>query len=92
MIVMIDGNRIFFVMETYFLYFKATDRAVHDYNVTPGDVIKITSCAIYEMESKKMKRVTCHLFKQELLGKVDVKEGIRDSTSRADPEVRLYNY
>lgn len=89
MVVMIDGNRIFFVMEAYFLYKNATDRAVHDYKVTPGDVLKITSWAIYDMEDKKMKTITCNLFAEELLGKVDVNEHIRDSEKRADPDVRL---
>ena len=92
-IMMVDRGRLFLQMETYFVYKNEVQRAVHDYHVYPGDVIKITSCAIYDLDEQgKMKRIVCHLFNQELLGKVDVKEKIRDSESRADADLRLYNY
>ncbi|KAH8742628.1 hypothetical protein F5883DRAFT_656523 [Diaporthe sp. PMI_573] len=62
-------------------------------HVYPGDVIKISNCAIYDLDSEgKMKTIHCYLFQQELLGKVDLKECIRDSESRADADLRLYNY
>lgn len=92
-IVLSDRGRVFFQMETYFHYFNATDRAVHDYTVVPGDVVKICSCAVYDLnQDGKMTRITCHLFSEEKLGKVDVKERIRDSESRADADLRLHNY
>jgi hypothetical protein len=92
--VLVDRNKIFFEMEAYFQYFKATDRAVHGYKVEPGDVIKITSWALYDIdESGKMKRIVCNLFAQELIqGQGDVKGLIKDSESRADSDVRLYGY
>lgn len=93
LIVMSDRGRIFMKMNTYFLYEKEVERAVHDYHVYPGDIIKISNCAIYDLDSDgKMKTIHCYLFKQELLGKVDLKQCIRDSESRADPDLRLYNY
>jgi len=39
-----------------------------------------------------MKRITCNLFADELLGKLDIKQYIKDSESRAEPYLRLYNY
>lgn len=93
LIVMIDRGRIFLKMDAYFLYEKEVGRAVHDYHVYPGDVIKISCCAIYDLDSDgKMKTIHCYLFKPELLGKVDLKQCIRDSESSADPDLRLYNY
>lgn len=66
---------------------------MHDYHVYPGGVIKIENCAIYDLDEEgKMKAIHCYLFKQELLGKVDLVGCIRDSESRADPDLRLYSY
>ena len=46
---------------------------------------------MYDMDEKgKMKRIVCHLFDQELLGQVDVKEKIQESTNRGDSDLRLY--
>lgn len=93
LIVMSDRGRIFLKMDAYFLYEKEVERAVHDYHVYLGDVIKISCCAIYDLDSDgKMKTIHCYLFKPELLGKIDLKQCIRDSESRADPDLRLYNY
>ncbi|KAL1847378.1 hypothetical protein Daus18300_013963 [Diaporthe australafricana] len=93
LIVMSDRGRIFLHMNAYFVYKNEVAKAVHDYHVHPGDVIKIDNCAIYDLDAQgKMKRITCRLFKQELLGQVDIKEKIRESESRADPDLRLYNY
>ncbi|KAI1339813.1 hypothetical protein F5Y15DRAFT_382187 [Xylariaceae sp. FL0016] len=90
-IVMSDRGRVFLQMETYFRYFNKT-KAVHDYDVVPGDVIKIHSCAIYDLdEQNKMTRITCHMFSEEKLGQVDVEAGIRDSQSRADPDLKISN-
>jgi len=78
-------------METYFQYKIATDNAVHGYKVVPGDVIKITSWACYDVEDKKMTKINCNLYEEKLLGQVDMKACIRDSESRADPELILYH-
>ncbi|KAH8773738.1 hypothetical protein F5883DRAFT_615265 [Diaporthe sp. PMI_573] len=93
LIVMSDRGRVFLKMDAYFLYEKEVEKAVHDYHVYPGDVVKISNCAIYDLDEEgKMKTIHCYLFQQELLGKVDLKGCIRDSESRADPDLRLYNY
>lgn len=88
-----DRGRVAFFMESYFQYKREIKKAVHDYHVHPGDVLKITCLAVYDLdEDKKMKTIRCHLQKQELLGQVDLRACIRDSESRADPDIRLYNY
>ncbi|KAF5012542.1 hypothetical protein FDECE_1409 [Fusarium decemcellulare] len=92
-IVLSDRGRLFLQMESYFHYKVEIKKAVHDYHVYPGDVVRIHCCAIYDLnDDGKMKRITCHLFSQELLGQVDIKEKIRESESRADADLRLYNY
>ncbi|KAJ3549219.1 hypothetical protein NM208_g602 [Fusarium decemcellulare] len=92
-IVMSDRGRLFLQMETYFHYKEEVKRAVHDYHVHAGDVVKIHCCAIYHLDDDgKMKRITCYGFSQELLGQVDIEEKIRESESRADADLRLNNY
>ncbi|KAI0484823.1 hypothetical protein GGR56DRAFT_680593 [Xylariaceae sp. FL0804] len=86
-IVLSDRGKVFLQMETYFRYFNA-GKAVHDYDVVPGDVVKIISCAVYDLDAdNKMERITCHLFSEQKLGQVSVEEGIQDSQSRAAPDL-----
>ncbi len=92
MVVMAERDKLFLLMEAYFKYKRDTDQAVHEHNVRQGDVLKVTVWALYGMEGKKMKHITCNLFKDELLGQVDIKACVRDSESRAEPDLRLYNY
>ncbi|KAJ9149788.1 hypothetical protein NKR23_g4075 [Pleurostoma richardsiae] len=88
-----DRNKIFMQMEAYFKFKKEVQRSVMDYHVHPGDVLKLTCCAIYDLDEEgKMKRIEGHLFNHELLGDVDMKEGIKESESRADEDLRLFNY
>ncbi|RAH46896.1 nuclear transport factor 2 family protein [Aspergillus brunneoviolaceus CBS 621.78] len=87
-LVMVDQGRIFFVMETYFRYCQATDRAVHGYNAQAGDVIKVTVWALYDMDGGKMKHITCNGLHHEFLGTADVNLPINESWSRADSTVK----
>ena len=92
-IVLSDRNKIFLQMEAFFVYQREVEHAVHDYHVYPSDVIKISCCAVYDLDAEgKMKRITCHLFNQELLGKVDIENEIKESQSKADIDLRLYSY
>ncbi|KAJ5095223.1 hypothetical protein N7532_007514 [Penicillium argentinense] len=88
MLVMIDEKRIFFSMEAYFYYIKATDNAVHSHKVKPGDVIRVKVWAIYDMKDGKMAKIVCNALGDELLGQVDVDEMIRESWSRVDDDVK----
>ncbi|KAH8896902.1 hypothetical protein GQ53DRAFT_890378 [Thozetella sp. PMI_491] len=90
LIVMSDRGRVFLQMEAYFYYKNEVEQAVHNYHVHPGDVIRIRCCAIYDLaEGGKMRRITCYLFGEELLGKVDVRDKIKESENRADADLRL---
>ncbi|CAK7228030.1 hypothetical protein SEUCBS140593_006776 [Sporothrix eucalyptigena] len=92
-IVLCDRGKVFLQMDAYFLYKEEVQKAVHDYHVYPGDVVKISCCAIYDVNSEgKMTNITCHLLTEEKLGQVDIKEKIRESEGKADADLRLYNY
>ncbi|KAI1867466.1 hypothetical protein JX265_007268 [Neoarthrinium moseri] len=88
-----EPGKFFLSMESYFRY-KVKTVAVHDFQVEEGDVIKITCSADYDIDNEgRMTRITCQLAKAELLeGKPDLQLRIRDSESRAEPSLRLYNY
>lgn len=88
MFVMMDGTRILFSMETYFLYEKPTDNAVHGYEVQKGDVIRVKVWALYDMKDGKMLQITCNALGDEMLGQVDMEALIEDSLSRADENIR----
>ncbi|KAM5344660.1 hypothetical protein ACJ41O_013195 [Fusarium nematophilum] len=91
-IVLSDRGRLFLQMEAYFHYREEVEKAVHDYHVYAGDVVRIRCCAIYDLnDDGKMERITCYGFSQELLGQVDIKDKIRESESRADADLRLHN-
>ncbi|KAH6974416.1 hypothetical protein BKA56DRAFT_619359 [Ilyonectria sp. MPI-CAGE-AT-0026] len=90
--VMSDRGKVFLQMESYFKYLNKA-KGVHDIDVVPGDIIKITTCALYDLdEQNKMTLIRCYLGSAEKLGQVDLKEVIRDSEGRASPDLRLYNY
>lgn len=88
MFVMIDGARILLSMETYFLYTRTTDQAVHSHRVIPGDVIRVKVWAIYDMLDGKMAKITCNALSLEFLGQVNVNELIQESWSRVDENVK----
>lgn len=92
-IVLSDRGRIFLQMEAYFKFKKEVEHSVLGLHVFQGDVLKLTTCAIYDLDEQgKMQRIKCHLFSHELFGDVDMKARIKDSESRADPDLRLFNY
>ncbi|KAJ5359095.1 uncharacterized protein N7496_011508 [Penicillium cataractarum] len=91
MVVMNDAHKIFFIMESYFVY-KTAREGVFGYPVEAGDIIKIRVWAYYEVENGKMQRIVCNLFQSWFLGKVDIRELIRESESRAEPDLRIFNY
>jgi ketosteroid isomerase-like protein len=88
MIVLIDGDLVFFIMETYFRYTKPTDHAVHGHKVRVGDVIRVKVWATYEMKDGKMLQIRCNGLTDELLGQIDVDKAIEDSWNRADEKVK----
>ena len=89
MVVMIEGDRVFFMMETYFRYTKATDIAVHGYKVQAGDIIRVKVWATYDMKDGKMLQITCNALSDELLGHIDVNRAIEESWDRADDNVKV---
>lgn len=88
-VVVTEGNKLFFIMDAYFKYKRKTDQAVHGHVVEAGDVLKVTVWAYYVLEKKKMTKIVCNLFNDEFLGKVDLKKYVMESQSRADPGLRL---
>ncbi|KAJ4228265.1 hypothetical protein NW757_014143 [Fusarium falciforme] len=88
MVVAVDGNNIFYIMESYFRYRVKKDEGVFAYPVEPGDVVKIRVWAHYIVSEGKMKTIVCNLFKAHLLGKANLAEAIAESRSRADPELQ----
>lgn len=88
MIVMIDEKRIFFSMEAYFYYLRATNNAVHSHKVEAGDVIRVKVWAVYDMKDGKMAKITCNALCDEFLGQVDVEEMVRESWSRVDDVIK----
>ncbi|CAI7595570.1 unnamed protein product [Penicillium pancosmium] len=88
MIAMIDENRIFFSMEAYFYYLRATENAVHSHKVKPGDVIRVKVWALYDMKNGKMAKIVCNALSDELLGQVNVDEAIQESWSRLSVEIK----
>ncbi|KAH6876641.1 hypothetical protein B0T10DRAFT_585368, partial [Thelonectria olida] len=87
-----DRGKVFLEMEAYFEYFNK-GKAVHDIDVLPGDVVKISTCALYHLDDdNKMRRIRCYLGAAEKLGQIDLKERIKDSQSRAAADIRLYDF
>ncbi|KAI5922989.1 hypothetical protein F4810DRAFT_671191 [Camillea tinctor] len=91
-VVLIDRGRVFLQMHAYFRY-KNKAKGVHGLDVNPGDVVKIDCGGLYDLDqNNKMSKITCYLFGEEFLGQQDVKEKIRESESRADPDLRIHNF
>ncbi|KAI1842672.1 hypothetical protein JX265_002723 [Neoarthrinium moseri] len=86
----VDGDNIFYVMESYFCYNKKLDHGVFGYPVEPGDIIKIRVWAHYQIKNKKMYYITCNLFQKWFLGKVSLKEAVAESRTRADDEFKSF--
>ena len=91
MIVMNDAHKVLLIMESYFVY-KEDMEGVFGYQVQKGDIIKIRVWGYFVVEEKRFKSIVCNLFQKELLGKVDVREFIRESESRAEADLKLFNY
>ncbi|KAI5917499.1 hypothetical protein F4810DRAFT_696172 [Camillea tinctor] len=92
-IVLSDRGKIFLLMETYFKFKREIEHSVLNHHVYPGDVLKLTSCAIYDINDEgKMRRITCYKVEDKILGDVSMKDAIKDSETRADPDLRLFNY
>ncbi|KAF9879656.1 hypothetical protein CkaCkLH20_03199 [Colletotrichum karsti] len=93
LVVMCDRGRIFLFMETYFKYKTATAAGIGEFDLLPDDVVKVECFALYDLDDgNKMNCITCHLINVQKLGRVDLMEQIRDSETRADADLRLYNY
>lgn len=89
MVIMVDGERVFYIMESYFLYKKKLDEGgVFGFKVDVGDLIKIRVWAYYELRGGKFQSIVCNLHKKWFLGKVDMKEAICESQSRAAEDLR----
>ncbi|CAI7577348.1 unnamed protein product [Penicillium manginii] len=84
MVVMNDSHKVLLIMESYFVYNSKLE-GVFGYAVEEGDIIKIRVWAYYEIENGKMQRIW-------FLGKGDIQELIRESESRAEPDLKIFNY
>ncbi|KAF4338446.1 hypothetical protein FBEOM_7715 [Fusarium beomiforme] len=88
--VLIEGDGIFFWMETNFLATKA-GLSPGGFNVEEGDIVRVTVWAYYETEGDLMKAIVTNQLKAEFIGKtMTLEEAIKDSQSRAKrPELLL---
>lgn len=82
----------FFIMESYFQYKIKMGSAVFSHPVEVGDVIKLQVWAYFHLVDGKMKDIYLNLKSDQLLGQVDLREWMRESESRAEPDLRLFNY
>jgi hypothetical protein len=81
--VIIDGDRIFFWVETNFLAVKP-GLASGRFTVEAGDIVRVTVWAHYVVEAGLMKTIVTNQLKGELIGKtMTMEEAIKDSQSRA---------
>ncbi|KIX08668.1 uncharacterized protein Z518_03325 [Rhinocladiella mackenziei CBS 650.93] len=87
---MIEEDRIFFIMETSFQA-KTETIGPSGFTCTPGDIIRVTVWAFYKMEGGLMKTITTNQLHGEFIGKrMTLEETIKDSQSRAArPELIL---
>lgn len=89
MVVMNDGDRVFFVMEVYFKYTTNTDHGVHGQMVKKGDIFTVTVWALYDLDAEgKMVQIRCNLWEEKMLGQVEVGSLIEDSKSRAQEDLQ----
>lgn len=89
MVVMNDGDKVFFVMEVYFKYLVDTDQGVHSRSAQKDDVFKVTVWALYDIDAEgKMATIRCTLWEEKMLGQVDVEPLITESRSRAQEDLR----
>lgn len=89
MVVVTEGDHIFFEMEVYFKYKTATTEGVHGQTVKQGDVFKVVVWALYAInEDGKMQSIRCNLWEEKLLGPVDLEPLIRESKTRAQGDLR----
>jgi hypothetical protein len=91
--VLIEGERIFFWMETNFQATKPGP-APSGFTVEPGDIVRIVVWAYYELEGGLMKTIVTNQLKREFIGKtMTLEEAIKDSQSRSKrPELLLDYY
>jgi hypothetical protein len=89
MVIMVDNNQVFYIMESYSRYKQKLDKGgVLGFKVDTGDVIKIRVWAYYEIRDGKFQSIVCNLWKKWFLGQVDMEEAIRDSQNRAAEVLR----
>lgn len=89
MVVMNDGDKVFFEMDVYFKYVKDTDQGVHSTKVLKDDVFKVTVWALYDInEEGKMLRIRCNLWEEKLLGQMNVDQLVSESRSRAQTDLQ----
>ncbi|KIW18438.1 hypothetical protein PV08_02726 [Exophiala spinifera] len=88
--VIIEGDRIFFWMETNFQA-KAPGPAPSGFTVEAGDIVRVVVWAYYECEGDLMKTIVTNQLSAEFIGKtMTLEEAIKDSQSRAKrPELLL---
>lgn len=61
---------------------------MHGYSVHAGDVIRVKVWAVYEIVDGKMGGIECCAVGEEFLGKVEIRDVVRESWGRADEGVR----
>lgn len=89
MVVMNDGDKVFFEMEVYFKYTTDTDKGVHSQKVRKGDVFTVTVWALYDLDERgKMVKIRCNLWEERMLGQVEVGPLIEESRGRAQEDLK----
>lgn len=86
----IEGDSIFFWMETNFLATKP-GIAPGGFNVEEGDIVRVTVWAYYKIEGGLMKTIVTNQLAGDFIGKaMTLEEAIKDSQSRVKrPELLL---
>ena len=89
---MIEEDKIFFMMETNFKAKKAAHGPA-GFDCVPGDVIRVEVWALYHMEGDLMKTIVTNQHTGEFLGQEKTfEERIKESQSRADKELLAILY
>jgi len=85
MVAMSERHRVFYMMDAYLKYHEEVERGFKGYHVYAGDVIKMEIWAVYDVRADgKIKKITCNLYRCELLGQVEMQERVCHSKARSD--------
>lgn len=91
MVLMNDAHKVFLVMESYFVY-KEKLEGVFEYQLEKGDISRFAFGPTTRIENGKMQSIVCNLFQSWFLGKDDIRALARESGSRAERDLKVFNY